>query len=521
MATISLQIYWNIKNYHENKRTLLNEVQIAFDNSIEYYYAEDVKNDFLAFVDQDTTKNPGFIDFVINDTIFKNNLPKKRNSVPKKKNDVFVRASKKLDTFNLKTTIKISNINGGINKDNLMSDLKDSLALEDVVFEDNVNLDKPETKLKILKTEPSKISSIQVFKGKKSVDSISKLAHLANKIVISMFRDSIEFKKVSKALNRELARKDIQIQYQIKHFKADTLFESFGNKSKIILPLNAYSKSTFLPQDQKLELLFSNPTVLLLKRSMMEIILSLLLSLSIIGCLLYLLRTINRQKKVDEIKNDLISNITHEFKTPITTVSTAIEGIRNFNDRNDLEKTNRYLDISNQQLKKLEIMVEKLLETASLDTDKLLLQKEPINIIYLLRNLIDKHKMICPSKEISLHSNMEQLIVNVDLFHFENALSNLIDNAIKYGGETINVNLNYTENTIEITVEDDGNGIEKSQREKIFDKFYRIPKGNQHDVKGFGIGLYYSKKIIEKHGGKLELLPNPSLTIFKIKLTDV
>jgi signal transduction histidine kinase len=521
LATISLQIYWNIKNYHENKRTLLNEVQIAFDNSIEYYYAEDVKNDFLAFVDQDTTKNPGFIDFVINDTIFKNNLPKRRNSVPKKKNDVFVRASKKLDTFNLKTTIKISNINGGINKDNLMSDLKDSLALEDVVFEDNVNLDKPETKLNILKTEPSKISSIQVFKGKKSVDSISKLAHLANKIVISMFRDSIEFKKVSKALNRELARKDIQIQYQIKHFKADTLFESFGNKSKIILPLNAYSKSTFLPQDQKLELLFSNPTVLLLKRSMMEIILSLLLSLSIIGCLLYLLRTINRQKKVDEIKNDLISNITHEFKTPITTVSTAIEGIRNFNDRNDLEKTNRYLDISNQQLKKLEIMVEKLLETASLDTDKLLLQKEPTNLIYLLKNLIDKHKMICPSKEISLHSNMEQLIVNVDLFHFENALSNLIDNAIKYGGETINVNLNYTENTIEITVEDDGNGIEKSQREKIFDKFYRIPKGNQHDVKGFGIGLYYSKKIIEKHGGKLELLPNPSLTIFKIKLTDV
>src|SRR5688572_30481576 len=105
LATISLQIYWNIKNYHENKRTLLNEVQIAFDNSIEYYYAEDVKNDFLAFVDQDTTKNPDFIDFVMNDTTFKNNLPKRRNSIPKKKNDVFVRASKKLDSFNLKTTI--------------------------------------------------------------------------------------------------------------------------------------------------------------------------------------------------------------------------------------------------------------------------------------------------------------------------------------------------------------------------------------------------------------------------------
>lgn len=521
MATISLQIYWNIKNYHENKRALLNEVQIAFDNSIEYYYAEDVKNDFLAFVDQDTIKNPNFIDFIINDTIFKNNLPKSGNYAPKKKDDVFIKASKKPDNFNLKTTIKISNIKEDVNKNKLTSNLKDSLALEDVVIKDNSSLGKPKTKLNTLKTETSKISSIKVLKGKKSVDSISKLTNFTNKIIVSMFRDSIEFEKVSKALNRELARKDIQIQYQIKHFKADTLFESFGNNSKTKLPLNAYSKSTFLPQDQKLELLFSNPTVLLLKRSMTEIVLSLLLSLSIIGCLLYLLQTINRQKKVDEIKNDLISNITHEFKTPITTVSTAIEGIRNFNDRNDVEKTNRYLDISNQQLKKLEIMVEKLLETASLDTDKLLLNKEPINLIYLLRNLIDKHKMICPSKNISFHSNMEQLIVNVDLFHFENALSNLIDNAIKYGGETININLDYTNNTIEIMVEDDGNGIEKSQREKIFDKFYRIPKGNQHDVKGFGIGLYYSKKIIEKHGGKLELLPDPSLTIFKIKLTDV
>ncbi|MBC8643729.1 HAMP domain-containing histidine kinase [Flavobacterium lindanitolerans] len=143
-------------------------------------------------------------------------------------------------------------------------------------------------------------------------------------------------------------------------------------------------------------------------------------------------------------------------------------------------------------------MVEKLLETATLDTDKLLLHKEPTNIISTIRNLVEKHKVIHPEKNISFHSNMEQLIVEIDPFYFENTLSNLIDNALKYGGNIIDIYLKYTANILEIMVQDNGPGIEKDQREKIFDKFYRIPKGNRHDVKGFGIGLYYSKKIIDK-----------------------
>mgnify|MGYP003499389198 CR=1 FL=1 len=115
---------------------------------------------------------------------------------------------------------------------------------------------------------------------------------------------------------------------------------------------------------------------------------------------------------------------------------------------------------------------------------------------------------------------MEQLDRRVDSFHFENAISNLIDNAIKYGGNYISVNLSKKRNETSITIEDNGLGIEKAQREKIFDKFYRIPKGNIHDVKGFGIGLFYSKKIIEKHSGTLELVPNVKTTIFKISFPD-
>lgn len=107
---------------------------------------------------------------------------------------------------------------------------------------------------------------------------------------------------------------------------------------------------------------------------------------------------------------------------------------------------------------------------------------------------------------------------SVDPFHIENAISNLVDNALKYGGDTIEVNVNKLLNQVQITVADNGNGIEKNQIDKVFDKFYRVPKGNTHDVKGFGIGLYYTKKIIEKHQGTISLTSNKGETIFTINL---
>lgn len=484
LATISLQIYWNIKNYAENERRLINDVQVAFDNSIEHYYAEDAKNNVMSFISNDSLKDPNFIENTFKDTAFTNNIPRRKHSI-EKRTKAFATAFSINDSLTKKSS-------------------------------DNTN----SIRLKVKKTRANQITSVQVIRGKRAADSLSKIENFTNKIIVSMFQDSLELEKIAKAFDKEILRKSIAVDYEIQQIRKDSIFQKINPSKNTSLPLSTFGNSSILPQNQQLKLLFSNPVILVLKRSLVEIILSLLLSLSIISCLLYLLRTINRQKKVDEIKNDLISNITHEFKTPITTVATAIEGLRNFNDVNDAAKTKRYLDISSDQLKKLEIMVERLLETASIDTDKLVLQKENVNLIPLLKNLAEKHKMICPSKTISFKSEMEQLIISADVFHLENAVSNLVDNAVKYGGDTISINLSYNKNQIEIKVEDNGIGIEKSQREKIFDKFYRIPKGNIHDVKGFGIGLFYSKKIIEKHDGKLELIVN-NWTIFKITLSDV
>lgn len=470
VITIGIQVYWNVQNYNTNKQRLLNEVQISLDNSVEAYYADFAKADFLSYVDtrehKDSTEiNVQMVEFL--------------GSVD------FEEVGKNMDHQHENFTTHTSKIIDCTNS---------------------------------FKFTQSKVEGIAILQGKKSLDSIESISNFLNKVTISITRDSLNFKKLDTLLQQELDRKKIVIDYGLNHFKTDSIFGSFKTGSLKNGTLATFSKSTYLPINQKLQLLYSNPTANILKRSLTGILLSLLLATCIIACLFYLLHIINKQKELAEIKNDLISNITHEFKTPIATVSTAIEGIKNFNKANDKEKTNKYLNISDQQLKKLHLMVEKLLETATLDSDKLIINTENIDLVMMLKGLVEKYKMLSPEKTILFKSNSTTLSVKVDPFHFENALANLIDNAIKYGGDIIEVNLNSLLSFVEITVADNGGKIDKNQREKIFDKFYRVPTGNRHDVKGFGIGLFYSKKIVEKHNGSLSLIPDTENTIFKIVL---
>lgn len=474
MITIGIQVYWNVQNYSINKKRLINEVQISLDNSIEAYYSDLAKADFVSFIDTKIIKDSTEVGVQMIKLLDKVDFKNVGYEVGKS-------SKQKLTKHNNHTT-QVIDCTGGF------------------TFSEN------------------NIEAVSVIQGKKSLDSIKSISNFLNKVTISITRDSINFKKIDTLLQIELDRKKINIDYGFNHFKKDSIYASFKSDSLKNNELTTFSKSTYLPLNQRLQLQYSNPTANILKRSLTGILLSLLLSICIVTCLFYLLHIINKQKELAEIKNDLISNITHEFKTPIATVSTAIEGIKNFNKTNDKEKTNNYLNISEQQLKKLHLMVEKLLETATLDSDKLIINTDEMDLVMVLKNLVEKYQMLSPKKIISFKSNSEILLAKVDSFHFENALANLIDNAIKYGGDNIEVNLSLLLNSIEISVTDNGGKIDKSQHEKIFDKFYRVPTGNRHDVKGFGIGLFYSKKIIEKHNGSLSLVPDTTNTIFKIIL---
>lgn len=508
IATIGLQVFWNIKNYYENKNRLFNEVQIAFDNGIERYYVEDAKNDFVTFIGDSKIKSDAFIEEVKKDSLY-NAAKNNANNKTKKRKEIKTVMTKITWKFKSKDSTQLRPT-----YDSITAKLFDSLNPDRIKSIRIVTKNSNQTENK-----QNEKKSITVFKGTKNTDSIFKIKEVANRIVISMIRDSINMKKLSRNINNELKRKNITIDYAIYHIKSNKLFDQLKTKPQASLPLETESKSIYIPNNQQLKLAYSNPVLLILKRSLVEISLSLLLSLSVIGCLLYLLKTIHQQKKIDEIKNDLISNITHEFKTPITTITAAIEGIKHFNTTNDTEKNQRYLFISSQHLKKLESMVERLLETATIETNQLILKKETVNIVELVTNCLQKYS-INTDKNVSLKSDFESLLATIDPFHIENAISNLIDNALKYGGQEITIGIEKTAKKIIVFVEDNGAEIEKSQQKMIFEKFYRIPKGNLHDIKGFGIGLYYSKTIIEKHNGTLELICRENCNIFKINLLN-
>ena len=494
LATIAIQFYWNYKNYTANRQRVINEIQLSFDTAIEEYYASLAKTDYITVL---RTERDSMLHTEITAS----------------------RAAPKRDFTISEINVSASNTNHLENIDSVFNRLQERISDSSFKRAPFRFTQLTNTDIGFDVDSSGAIEQVQVFRGKKASDSIRLVKNL-RPIFIALMRDSIQYTKVDSLLRSQLDQKNIDLDYSINHYIDDALFYNSADSLLTTDHLTVSSKSTFIRPNEGFKLQYNSPSKVALQRSSTGILFSLLLALAVISSLFYLLKIINQQKALAEIKNDLISNITHEFKTPIATVSTAVEAMQNFNAMEDIEKTKKYLNISSNQLNKLNNMVEKLLETATLDGEKLLLSKEKIDLVKLVERLVQKYKLIAENKELGFSANIEELTINADEFHIENAISNLIDNAIKYGGDKIDVVLTAGSKMLDISVTDNGKGIEKGQSEKIFHKFYRIPKGNIHDVKGFGIGLYYSKKIVEKHGGALALTSTHSHTTFKISLPN-
>mgnify|MGYP000052659916 FL=1 len=485
VLTIAVQLYWNYNNYSENKQRVQNEIQSSLDIAIDEYYTDLSKSNFFTIIDYDSINSKSsFLKDFWNEDI---NSSKSKVSI---------------------SSIKISSdYKGNVSS---IPKILDSIFITDTIeFEFN---DEKITPKKSTKYRPEK------QKIKISSDSLKFLKGIQS-VAIALNNDDINFNRLDSIFTNQLSKKGIKTPHYLVLLEKDIKVGGSNKAKDIELSLFSNSKSTFLRPGQNLRAYYKDPTIQALKKSSTGILLSFLLSISVIFCLIYLLKIISNQKELAEIKNDLINNITHEFKTPIATISTAVEAIESFNVLDNKEKTKQYAAISAFQLKKLHQMVEKLLETATLDSESLMLQKEPTNIVDLIAKIAKKFELLT-KKEINFKTNIDSKILKIDRFHFENAISNLVDNAIKYGGDSIEVNLNSILNVTEISVADNGKGIDKSQQERIFDKFYRVPKGNTHDVKGFGIGLYYTQKIIEKHNGSINVSSNFDNTIFKLQIPN-
>lgn len=522
LVSIGVQAWRMYSQVRILKTQLLVDIQQSLDNAVESYFAERAKADVITLTDGLIPGSP-FREMdsltITSSSITRIQVQKSADKDVNRPNTPPIKLSQDSLSFPQEFIDRVGKSNLVIRS--LSQSQAENLNF-DSVFWQNVSKDSVHTIIRMdssRKIAKDQANNLGIFLGRSAADSLEQMKFLTNKIIISITRDSLDLNQIDSLLQDELLRKGIAIDYKLLQVNRRLPQIDEGPQAPKNPPLQkldmqfTVSRSTFLPPGQSLELYFENTTLTLLRRGLIEIGMSLAFLAIIAYAFYYLYQTIKNQKEIAEIKQDLIANITHEFKTPIATTLSAIEGIQQFNPENDLQKTDRYLGISKTQMLKLNQMVEKLLETATLDSDQLVLKKEQIEPEALLRQLVQKFQTLAPEKHIELTIPAHCKPIFADPFHFENALSNLLDNAVKYGGNQIRISLDQN-GMHKIRIHDNGGTISPEQKERVFEQFYRIPKGDLHDVKGFGIGLYYVKKILEKHEGKIELETGKNSTTF-------
>ncbi len=247
----------------------------------------------------------------------------------------------------------------------------------------------------------------------------------------------------------------------------------------------------------------------------------------VISFFAYAIYIILQQKRLSEIKADFINNMTHELKTPISTIGVSSEVIMNGSLIAQPEKLKKYASIINQENTRLKNLVETVLRVSIMDEKKMDLSHEVIDLTELVSKAAEHFRLRVEQKMGHLNITLPASTIKIkgDKHHLTNVINNLIDNGIKYNNKkpVINLSIKSKENSyVEVVIEDNGIGIDSKEVKNIFEKFYRVPKGNIHNVKGYGIGLYYVKNVIEDHKGKIEVESKKEVgSIFTICLPKI
>ncbi|MBA9077940.1 sensor histidine kinase [Rufibacter quisquiliarum] len=283
--------------------------------------------------------------------------------------------------------------------------------------------------------------------------------------------------------------------------------------SASLLPDGGYTVQLFpndvLSAPSYLKLTFPHRQLIIWKSIWIPTVISVLFTLIIIFTFAYTLGTILRQKKISEIKNDFINNMTHEFKTPIATISLALDALVNPKVRKDEARLDHYARIIRDENKRMHQQVEKVLQTAQMERNKLQLAFEEVDVHALIQKAVEPFQLHIEQRQGNLNLKLDapSPVVWADASHLANMVANLLDNANKYSPEAPRIVVQTTQVSkgLHISVEDQGAGMSREAQKKIFEKFYRVPTGNVHNVKGFGLGLSYVKTMAEAHGGNVHL----------------
>jgi two-component system phosphate regulon sensor histidine kinase PhoR len=318
-----------------------------------------------------------------------------------------------------------------------------------------------------------------------------------------------------------------------KQLLSDNFYNLYLDTSRNInhvYPLLPPSGSNYenLVAEELLNVIVPNQRTIIWKEMFWFIIGAILFTLIITTAFFITIRTLLKQKKLSEIKSDFINNMTHEFKTPLATISLAVDALKNDKVKGNTEKTGYFTNIIKEENKRMNKQVETILQAALLDKQEVQLNLKKLPAHEMIKSALNNITLQVEEKlgTLDVQLNAEKDMILADEVHFTNLINNLLDNAVKYSKENLAIKLS-TENSgnqLKIKIEDNGIGMNKETLNRIFEKFYRAHTGNIHNVKGFGLGLSYVKTMVEAHHGHIKaesILGKGSTFVISMPLAQV
>lgn len=307
------------------------------------------------------------------------------------------------------------------------------------------------------------------------------------------------YPKIDSIFKKQLEKENIDISYQISYDSIESV-----NSEDIIVPFQYEIGFNAQVPDA----VFTGTNTYLLKQIKAPLIVSLLLFSGVAFSFFSIIKTWRSHSRLSTLKSDFISNMTHELNTPIATISVALEAMENFGAVNNEQKRNEYLAISKQEVGRLKLLVDRVMNASFEEGKEPVIDKKEFDLNNIIEELLkslqvqfDKNKM-----KVTKHLEGESFVIKGDQFHLTNVLYNLVDNAIKYRSEhpNIRIKLNSHSDKVAVAIEDNGIGIPAEYLPQVFNRFFRVPNNDKHNVKGHGLGLNYAKRIVERHGGHIE-----------------
>jgi two-component system phosphate regulon sensor histidine kinase PhoR len=365
--------------------------------------------------------------------------------------------------------------------------------------------------------------NVLAFNGKE-LPNENPVRQITSNYFIVDINDVIDANILDHYLKTEFEFRQLNVDYEYAIYDCETDEMVFGNyisqdevEGKKSVKFQKYDEFTYY-----FGILFPSKQLYIIK-SMNVLILSSFIILTAIIFFTYAIYVILKQKRLSEIQKDFINNMTHEFKTPISTIGISASVLADKTNFKDPDRLRNYADIITSQNNRLERQVDKILQLGRLESDNFSLKFETVDARELVEDVVDN---ILKSREgdngrINTRFDAEDHNIEADKYHFTNLIYNLLDNAFKYSSADPNITITSKnqKNTLLFSISDNGIGIDKQHKKKIFRNFYRIPSGDIHNVKGFGIGLNYVKKIVERHHWKIDVDSEPGKgSTFTVKI---